>query len=287
MVGVINPNATTSLETQRELARNASFQLNPGDAWPAEATSSPPPGYTATETSTVAPSTPTFAPAATSSTAVLIPDHHHALSGGAIGGIVIGGAAVLVIAGFVIWHCGRQSRINNNNNSQPAMDVPPSYGPPAYGNVSYQPLSPTGKHMSSGAVSTAQPGPGFPGFPYAEQSQAHMAPFGAVPVTSTQQYFTQYPQQISPTMNPSNAFGSSPPPPPMQQQQQQQQMAENPRPAEADSERGRSPSPHSNQPQPVGGIEAFLARQQDRTSLSKTRPNSNVQGLEGGDGSGS
>ncbi|KAF1980180.1 hypothetical protein BU23DRAFT_369827, partial [Bimuria novae-zelandiae CBS 107.79] len=37
MVGVINPNATTSLAHQRDLALDASYQLSPGEPFPSEA----------------------------------------------------------------------------------------------------------------------------------------------------------------------------------------------------------------------------------------------------------
>ena len=37
MVGAINPNATQTLAKQRQLASQASFMLQPGDSWPAEA----------------------------------------------------------------------------------------------------------------------------------------------------------------------------------------------------------------------------------------------------------
>ncbi|KAF2489414.1 hypothetical protein BU16DRAFT_421240, partial [Lophium mytilinum] len=39
MVGVINPNATTSLTTQRDLALNSSYMLQPGDPFPPESSS--------------------------------------------------------------------------------------------------------------------------------------------------------------------------------------------------------------------------------------------------------
>ena len=276
MVGVINPNATTSLETQKALARNSTFMLQPGEAWPPEATESAPAGATNTATTIVAPSTPISTPAATVTAAPVPSSSHSALSSGAIAGIAIGGAAVLLIAGFLVWYCGRQSRQNN----PPAQEAPPNYVPPTYGN--YGPsMSPSAKHVSGVTVSSNQPSPGFPGYPspYADPGQAHMAPFGAVQATSPHhgpQQSPFYPQH--PQMSPrSGAFG-----PP--------QMSETPAHAaamvEADSDRGGSPPPsfqqHNDAPGRASGIEAFLARQ---GRMSPSESNGNTQTGTGSEGS--
>src|ERR1700733_7460203 len=59
MVGAINPNGTESVLEQTQLAKNSTFMLQPGEAWPSEetnpfttTTSSAPTSTTATATST-------------------------------------------------------------------------------------------------------------------------------------------------------------------------------------------------------------------------------------------
>ncbi len=248
MVGVINPNATTSLDVQKSLAMNSSYQLNPGEGFPSEATSSASAGYTAASTVTTARSIAASTSAATSSTTAPTASSHSTLSTGAIAGVAIGGTAVLLTAGFLIWYCGRQSR---QNNTQPAQEAPPNYVPPAYSSYAQPSMSPSAKHISGVTVSSAQPSPNFG---YTDQ-QPHMAPFGAVQATSPNQglqHFYYQQQQTYPHMSPRSAAFGTP------------QMGENsiaaPAAVEADSERGTSPSPPPNNPR-GSGIEAFLARQ--------------------------
>ena len=225
MVGVINPNASVSLEIQRELALNSTFMLQPGEPWPPEASSTVLPTTTATVVST-AVSTPTSDPAETTSAAP-VSSHHSSLSGGAIAGIAIGGAAVLLAAGFLVWWCGRRSR---GNNAQP--DAPPKYVPPQY--TTYPPLSPSAKHASGITTSS-----GYPGYSYADHP--NMGPFGAVPMTSPQhQQQPFYAPQPSPGVNQTSPLMGA---------------TGHPNVAEVNSMRGGSPSPPPN-----GGIAAFLER---------------------------
>lgn len=123
MVGVINPNASTSLQHQRQLAEQSTFALVPGQDWPSEgaipsgvATSS----VSSTSTSPTAPATVTATPAPSSK----------GLGAGAIAGIAIGGAAVLLAAGVAVWFCGRQSRRNSAPTpAAPAHEVSHAYNP--------------------------------------------------------------------------------------------------------------------------------------------------------------
>lgn len=98
MVGVINPNASVSLEVQKQYAANSSFTLLPGEDWPDEqdpfaTTSTSTVVYYTTSTPSVSWSS-TVAPTTTSSessaTAVPSESHHTTLSPGAIAGIAIG-----------------------------------------------------------------------------------------------------------------------------------------------------------------------------------------------------
>ncbi|KAF2755637.1 hypothetical protein EJ05DRAFT_513122 [Pseudovirgaria hyperparasitica] len=95
MVGVINPNSSVSLQRQKQLAGEAQFVMQPGEPFPAEASS------------TLASLTdaPTNAP--TGSTNGGTTNHSHGLSGGAIAGIVIGAVAVLLLAAALFFYMGR------------------------------------------------------------------------------------------------------------------------------------------------------------------------------------
>ncbi|KAF2118871.1 hypothetical protein BDV96DRAFT_596685 [Lophiotrema nucula] len=93
MVGVINPNATQTLNAQKAAAKNAKFMVAPGDDFPSEASS------TLAFTTGVATGQATSAPASS---------HHGThLSGGAIAGIVVGAVAFLVICAALFFFVGR------------------------------------------------------------------------------------------------------------------------------------------------------------------------------------
>lgn len=86
MVGVINPNASVSLEVQKQYAANSSFMLLPGEDWPNEADT---PFTTSTSAAPTGSST-TGSSAGSSSTSEATESHSHGLSTGAIAGIAIG-----------------------------------------------------------------------------------------------------------------------------------------------------------------------------------------------------
>jgi hypothetical protein len=118
MIGAINPvsischssdngvltsfqNATWTLEKQIEAVNRASFQVTPGETLPSEG---------ATSLGLPVPTATTIpAPTATPTQAPQQDDHSH-LNAGQIAGISIGAAAVLVLAGALVYICGRQSR---------------------------------------------------------------------------------------------------------------------------------------------------------------------------------
>lgn len=91
MVGVINPNATQTLDEQIQAAKDATFQLKPGDPIPPEATNSLHGSATASPTANA------------SNTG----SHGHSLGGGAIAGIVVGAVAFLVICAALFFYVGR------------------------------------------------------------------------------------------------------------------------------------------------------------------------------------
>lgn len=145
MVGVINPNASTSLEHQRQLAEASTFGLVPGEDWPSEG--SVPSGVSTTSATPSATSSPPPA------TVTAVPPSDNGLSVGAIAGIAIGGAAVLLAAGVALWFCGRQSR---------RSQTPPPGAPAQVTNTSFMPAhGPTYDkpgHMSTVSGYTMPPG---------------------------------------------------------------------------------------------------------------------------------
>ncbi|CAG8980925.1 hypothetical protein HYALB_00003784 [Hymenoscyphus albidus] len=98
MVGVVNPNTTHTLDIQKQFAANASFDFSPGESFPPEVKDAIP---GATQTGSASSSTAT----------VVAASHHDSLGTGAIVGIVIGTIAVLLLAGALIYVCGRQQTI--------------------------------------------------------------------------------------------------------------------------------------------------------------------------------
>jgi len=116
MVGVINPNATTSLVTQRQLARKSTFMLQPGEPWPSEGPADPFTTTATTGATTVATSTTTTTsqPNYTESAGEAKKSHTIVLSTGAITGIVISGVAIALMAAALLYFCGQRSRKNKH-----------------------------------------------------------------------------------------------------------------------------------------------------------------------------
>ncbi|OCK91779.1 uncharacterized protein K441DRAFT_454411, partial [Cenococcum geophilum 1.58] len=113
MVGVINPNATTSLEVQRSMALAAAYMLQPGEPFPAEASSSSSSSSsTSTSSSTTITST-TAAAATTTAAAAAAAPSHTTLGSGAIAGIVVGAAAVLSLAAALFFYIGRSKTLQS------------------------------------------------------------------------------------------------------------------------------------------------------------------------------
>ena len=165
MVGVINPNGTTSIDTQIALAKNSSFMLQPGQAWPSEEedpfpSSSSSATVAATSTKPSATKTPTStAPASTTTAAAVSSNSHGGLSGGAIAGIAIGAAAIALIAAVLLYMCGRQSRkrYSSAHQTPPNMSnqhATPSIYLPGSQHMSFVP-SPHNKHASAMSSTTS------------------------------------------------------------------------------------------------------------------------------------
>lgn len=136
---VINPNATESIVTQQALAKAANYMLEPGQPFPAEASSSI---VQLASTATITASATSSPTSATSSAAAASSDGK--LSGGATAGIAVGAAAgALIIAAlcFLLWRnrslaqdLKRDQGGQTSDGSAPAMSdgmsrasIPPSY----------------------------------------------------------------------------------------------------------------------------------------------------------------
>ncbi|KAK7729263.1 hypothetical protein SLS53_009293 [Cytospora paraplurivora] len=165
MIGVINPNETETLAVQLEYAKNATTQMTPGEAMPSE---------TAKATST---STSTPGSSADSD------DHNHHLSAGAIAGIAIGGAVVLLLAGVLIYLCGRRGGFDkayyrqsrHGHGAEPPTMVEANYHHPGSG-----PKSPGQETFATTAYSTTPSND-----PYQPPQPGHGAAHTGYPVGSS------------------------------------------------------------------------------------------------------
>jgi len=131
MVGVINPNATTSLAVQRQMALNSAYMLQPGEPFPAEASfSSSASSSTPTPSSTTSSTTSTSAAATTATaTAAAAAASHTTLSSGAIAGIAIGAAAVFTLAAALFFYMGRSKTLQSEvQRASATVHPPPSHG---------------------------------------------------------------------------------------------------------------------------------------------------------------
>ncbi|OMP85334.1 hypothetical protein BK809_0004004 [Diplodia seriata] len=107
MVGVVNPNKSTSLEVQKQKAKDSAFALSPGEKFPDE-------GASSSVLSGAASATATSKTTATAAAG----EHSSSLSGGAIAGIVIGAIAVIGIMAALFFFVGRNKSLKENVGRQ-------------------------------------------------------------------------------------------------------------------------------------------------------------------------
>ncbi|KAH7046670.1 hypothetical protein B0J12DRAFT_135285 [Macrophomina phaseolina] len=124
MVGVINPNKTTSLQVQKDKAGQSSFALSPGEEFPDEAASSSALSGATTPTST------SSATATSTAAAKAGNGHSNSLSGGVIGGIVAGSVAVVAILAALFFFVGRNKSLKEKVDRQSATMSPHVAGSP-------------------------------------------------------------------------------------------------------------------------------------------------------------
>ncbi|KAI8943815.1 hypothetical protein NX059_001788 [Plenodomus lindquistii] len=188
MVGVINPNDTQTLKMQQNAARDADFQVEPGQPIPAEA-----------GTSTTFVNVPTAAP--TPSTPPSSNNSSHKLSGGVIAGIVVGAVAFLVVCAALFYFVGRSKSLKENlkRNDPPANPATPD------------PHASMSQYGAGGLGSPGHPSTGYPSpGPYGSPGQSEYG-FASPPMYGQHGAGEQYP----------SGWGT---PPPGQQQQAHMSM---------------------------------------------------------------
>jgi hypothetical protein len=146
MVGAINPNSTQTLASQVQAAAAADYQIAPGEAVPAEASST----LSSAPTATGAP--PSYGGGGNGGS--------HSLSTGAIVGIVIGGVAFLAICAALFFFVGRSKTLKETIKRQDATTnhdttMSQQYGGSNYGHGG---LASPGFTPSTPGYSTPPPG---------------------------------------------------------------------------------------------------------------------------------
>lgn len=176
MVGVINPNSSTSLEAHRQAAKDADYMLLPGEKWPDEATD-PMNSDTASSDSSSSSSSSNASGSGGSSSS---------LSHGAIAGIAVSATVAVIAAGAFIFFCGRQSRKKKNNQNQqtPLMQqqTGASPDPNHFARMSMQPYPDGMYNKHSSMQFDPHHSVALPGYmpPQGEQPRSYMAPmYGA------------------------------------------------------------------------------------------------------------
>ncbi|EXM31318.1 hypothetical protein V3481_013660 [Fusarium oxysporum f. sp. vasinfectum] len=163
MMGVVNPSKNETIEGWLKNAEDVDMQLRPGDPWPKEGES----------TSTGATSEPTADNSDEDDESS--GSGKKSLSTGAIAGIAVGGAAVLLLAGALLYLCGRRGGFDKAYRKSFRNSVPSA--PPVVEN----PYSP---HPSVADPWAAQKSPGLVAAPYGQSpplSPHQSMPYGTHP----------------------------------------------------------------------------------------------------------
>ncbi|KIW07719.1 hypothetical protein, variant [Verruconis gallopava] len=112
MVGVINPNSTELLSTQKAYAANSTYMLQPGEDFPSEAGASTTASSSNYPTSTEsASSASSSALAAATSTTAENTSHKSSFPAGAIAGVVVGVVAIIALAAALFYFIGRHRTV--------------------------------------------------------------------------------------------------------------------------------------------------------------------------------
>jgi hypothetical protein len=116
MVGVINPNASVSIQVQSQDAKDSQYMLQPGENFPSEGSSTSKPS--AASSTSDANEYASSSTASATSAAVASKSSSSSLSKGAIGGIVVAAVIVLLLAAALFFFVGRARTLKETVNRQ-------------------------------------------------------------------------------------------------------------------------------------------------------------------------
>ncbi|CAF3463971.1 hypothetical protein SNK03_011578 [Fusarium graminearum] len=157
MMGIVNPSKNETLKGLLDNAKDVDYQLRPGDEWPKEHGD---PSSTATPGKDDEDSDNSDSGSGSGK---------KSLSTGAIAGIAVGGAAVLLLAGALLYLCGRRGGFDKAyRKSFRSSAIPP--GPPVVEQSVYSP------HQSVADPWGAQKSPGLVATPYSQTQSPPMSP---------------------------------------------------------------------------------------------------------------
>jgi len=120
MIGVINPNASVSLVTQKSLAASSKYMLQPGDMFPTE-DMTPTAGTTSNTASSSSKSSSTAGMAMTMTMS-------NSLPGGAIAGIVVGAICIMILGATVAYFIGRSKKTKKQKPTRKSFLPVTAYG---------------------------------------------------------------------------------------------------------------------------------------------------------------
>jgi len=156
MMGIVNPSKNETLEGLLKNAKDVDYQLRPGDEWPKEEDN---------PTSTATPGKNDDSSNSDSDNG----GGKKSLSTGAIAGIAVGGAAVLLLAGALLYLCGRRGGFDKAyRKSFRNSAVPP--GPSVVESSIYSP------QQSVADPWAAQKSPGLVATPYGHTQSPPISP---------------------------------------------------------------------------------------------------------------
>jgi hypothetical protein len=150
---LILQNATTSLAIQKQLAKDASYMLQPGQYFPPEASAS------ISLLGASATSDPVSHPTSTTSATPTPVSSHSGLSSGAIAGVAVCAAAVFVLAAALFFFIGRSRKAYSPEVRQSSQFTPTVHTPDIIqsGDVLYAPVGRAIEFMNNGIPPAKEP----------------------------------------------------------------------------------------------------------------------------------
>jgi hypothetical protein len=176
MVGVINPNATTLIQTQIQDAKNSNVDLAPGEPFPSEGgtTVNGAPSSLVSAATAQSTTTPSSTPSASSAPVV---GGGSSFPKGAIAGIVVAVVAIIALAAALFFYIGKNRQLKANSAAETVTAQ--ESGGPDYANKTMMPMR---MSMGPGDHSSFYGGPGTVFIPVKASDLAHgsLPPYGIV-----------------------------------------------------------------------------------------------------------